>query len=312
MKTILIIAALAFLPLGFAGAASDYYLKLDGVEGEATAPSAATAPLSVQGSLVIEAGKGVVGTTIVLDGSKSQDDGTVGKFSWRQVSGPMARLSSAAALKPSFVPTSAGTYVFELQVADATGKLTVEQRSEFTVGNNPSQSDTVASPGTGEGKGKVEYDWKVEEGESAPAIEPDEIDVADDSEPITPDFGILLGGGGGGIDDDEAEEGRAAVADILLQGMQEAGMPAENVSLNFEKIKTKVSQPLKLFGIFPMSAAVTVEIDAEERVQVRFPWWAFLASGKQGDALGERVVSAISNVLKTKHDTIKNSIGNIR
>lgn len=194
----------------------------------------------------------------------------------------------------------------------------------------------------------MEYNWKVEEGESAPGVEPDEIDaqadpqeasdmfleikgiegestknqvpgvepdeidVAADPEPLTPDFGILLGGESEDDPESLTEEQQTAVAEILLQGLQEEGAPTETLSLNYEKIKTTTKQSVKLLGIIPMEIEATVEIDAEEQVKVKFPWWSFLVSGKDSDALGQSIFTSLSNVLKTRHDTVKNAIGNIR
>ena len=255
MKTLyfLVAGALTFVSVGFAHGASDYYLKLGGVEGESSA--SATTTTGVQ---TIQA-------------------------------------------QPS--PSAGGTEDINIGVGELQESGSVRPATD------------VAAPSTGTTKGKVEYEWKVEEGESAapnPSIEPDEIDVADDGEPITPDFSILLGGGGGSDDDEAAEESRANVADILRQGAEEAGLPTESISLNFEKITTKVKQSAKFLWFIPASVTATVEIDAENRVQVKFPWWAFFLAGKNGDELGEKVFTTLSNVLKTKHDTVKNAIGNIR
>jgi type VI protein secretion system component Hcp len=203
----------------------------------------------------------------------------------------------------------------------------IDDASATGAGTAPTMG-TVAAPGTGpqeasvdaflkidgvEGestkKGNVEFEWKVEEGESAPA-EPGVTDVTTGGQAVTPDFSILLGGGS---DDDEATASRRdEVAGILKQGMEEAGMPVEQISLNVEKIKTKVAQEVRLFGIIPVRATATVEIDAENRVKVKYPWWSFLASGKDAEGLGERIFTTLSNVLKTKHDTVKNAIGNVR
>lgn len=150
-------------------------------------------------------------------------------------------------------------------------------------------------------KGNVEYNWKVEEGQK----------VMVEGEAVTPDFSILLGGGGG---DDEASEGALdEIEKILEDGAKEEGLPVEEISLNFEEIKTKINTEMKFLGIFPISAKAEVEIESEGEVKVKFPWWAFLASGKEDkEELGKRVSTTLSNVLKTRHDTVKNSIGNIR
>ena len=148
-------------------------------------------------------------------------------------------------------------------------------------------------------KGNVEYDWKVEEGQK----------VMVEGEAVAPDFSILLGGGGRGTSEEAVEE----VEKMLTDGAKEEGLPVEQISLNFEKIQTKLSTEMKFLGLFPLSTKATVEIDAEGRVKVKFPWWAGVSSDKEDkEKLGERVYTTLSNVMKTKHDTIKNSINNVR
>lgn len=267
---------LALLAPLFASAAA--YMKFDGVEGEST--KAATATLQI-------------GT------AQTQTSGEKGGT--EDINIGVGELQESRAGDPDR-PVVVGT------VPNPNASI------------EPDEIDARAAAGataSGTKKGNVEYEWKVEEGEKGapnPGVEPDEIDVADDDEPITPDFGILLGGGppAGGDDGEEAAESRAAIAEILMEGMQEAGAPTESISLNYEKIKAKVVQPVKLFGFIPLSADATIEIDAEQNVKVQFPWWAAFATGKDGETLGQKVFTALSNVLKTKHDTIKNSIGNIR
>lgn len=249
MRRILLLAALVLIPYAAADAATDYYLKLGGVEGETTS---APAP-----------------ATRTVEPLRAETAGT-----------PDEPGSAAVTGTVTTAPQEASVDAF-LKIDGVEGEAK---------------------------KGNVEMQWKVEEGEKA-AEAPGVTDVAPDAQPLTPDFSILLGGGSD--EDEEAQEGRAAAAEILLQGMQEAGAPAEQVSLNYEKIKTKLRQDLKLFGLIPVRASVEVEVDAEERVTVRFPWWAFLASGKQAD-LGERVFATLSDVLKTRHDAVKNAIGNVR
>ena len=64
---------------------------------------------------------GAIGDSFVLVGSRSQDDGVIKAFSWRQVDGPRAVLSDTSSGTVSFVPAEAGTYVFELVVVDDQG-----------------------------------------------------------------------------------------------------------------------------------------------------------------------------------------------
>lgn len=176
--------------------------------------------------------------------------------------------------------------------------------------------DTIKGESPEKKKGNVEVQFKVEEGQKAttPSIEPDEIDVADDGEPVTPDFGILLGGGTDQNDDgaQEREEGLERAIEILSVNAKASDTAIESVSLNFEKISTRIRHKVKLFGFIPAKVAVTVDIDTDEKVRVSYPWWAFFSSGKDSDALGQRTFMTLANVLRANHDTIKNSINNIR
>lgn len=170
-------------------------------------------------------------------------------------------------------------------------------------GVEPDEIDLKNADDTSKKKGNVEYEWKVEEGESAPppGVEPDELAVPDDAQPITPDFGILLGGSGGDGDDEEI----TPMEELILNGLKEEGAPAETLSLNYDKIKTTSTKTVKLFGFIPVDAEVTVEVDAKGEANVHYPWWAFLASGKDSDSLGEQIVTSLSNVLKNKQSQIE-------
>lgn len=233
MRTKLVIAlALAVVLPAQVLAATDYYLKLDGVEGEST--TAAPAPTTTR-----------VAPTSVEDDSRpptaSDDDAMSGTVTTTPQEG-----SSDAFIKFGGV------------------------EGETTKG-------------------------RAQEGESA-ADDSGEKDVAAPEQGLTPDFSILLGGGGGS--EEEAQARRDRVADILLKGAQEAGAPVEQVSLNFEKITTKVRRGVKLFGFIPVTAVADVDIDAEKRVSVRFPWWAFLASGKDAQGLGQMILDTLTGVMR--------------
>ena len=77
----------------------------------------------------VEKVSGTVGTAFVLDGSKSQDDGIVGIFRWRQVGGPIA-FSSREGATTSFTPTAPGTYTFELTVTKSDGIEALVKRTQ--------------------------------------------------------------------------------------------------------------------------------------------------------------------------------------
>ena len=66
--------------------------------------------------------KTVPAPTITLDGTGSNDsDGSIGSYTWKQVSGPEVTLSSSSTSQPTFSPTEIGSYVFELVVTDDEG-----------------------------------------------------------------------------------------------------------------------------------------------------------------------------------------------
>ena len=111
---------------------------------------------------------------------------------------------------------------------------------------------------------------------------------------------------------------------------------------NIEGIEMLTSQVViryfndgKLFGFIPIRFASTNTIDASasasERVKVRFPWFSVLIWGPPSQQELEndlnaglnfdiqnsasayaRAMQMVINVLKTKHDTVKNSISNVR
>ncbi|MBI4868805.1 MAG: hypothetical protein HY816_17850 [Candidatus Wallbacteria bacterium] len=60
----------------------------------------------------------LAGTLVTLSSSSSDPETTALTYRWRQVSGPAAALSDAAAASPTFTPSQAGSYVFGLTVSD--------------------------------------------------------------------------------------------------------------------------------------------------------------------------------------------------
>ncbi|MDO8558052.1 MAG: hypothetical protein Q7S09_02575 [bacterium] len=154
------------------------------------AQTGAALELEAQAVATTEYGSGVVGQVFVLDGTQSVDDGMVGTFAWKQVSGPYRFILDSGA-KISVVPSVPGTYVFELIVTDRAGEssvakkiqATVAEKNDYIFQNNQTDLDFVNKPavttsaggtedinigiGEGEKKGNVEINWKVEEGEKA-------------------------------------------------------------------------------------------------------------------------------------------------
>ncbi|MBI4093446.1 hypothetical protein HY417_00625 [Candidatus Kaiserbacteria bacterium] len=115
----------------------------------------------------------------------------------------------------------------------------------------------------------------------------------------------------------------------------------EEISSNEDSVEVRYRVPAKFLGIFETTLPVTVAAmkaqgELGSGVRVHFPWYRFLFgvpeemsetsleasvgsavaadfdSGASDFAVYARLYSAISSVLKTKHDTVKNSINNIR
>lgn len=326
-----------------------------------------SATLEVQTSARVEADSGggslvtsssaVVGKAFILDGSKSQDDGVVRTFIWRQVSGPF-KFESKEGIAISFTPTVAGTYVFELVVTDSSNRSTVAQRKTITVTTAPT---STAKPTIS--LGDPDFDLK-----SAPSGA-DTGDVDRDGSPdrITnpgsgdPDFDLLNIDVSGGEDGNEVtvrgwdpkkkeeivgnhesveteDDLRIYVEATLLNDSVLKGI---KIKENFIEIGSR--EPGKFLWLIPVEMNTKVEVyfnpkeyNVDKNVKVKFPWWSFLVKKPSATAsleadLNVQMVSKIdsftikqsvksysgalrlvSNVLKTRHDTVKNSIGNIR
>lgn len=206
-------------------------------------------------------------------------------------------------------------------------------------------------------KGNVEIQWKVEEGEKAPGVEPDEIDVAAQGASQDRGSGEVQGNAVSvsavevrGWDPKQKQEFLATVKahaqvqsgedlENFAKGVLLENENMEEISLNFEKIKLKHRASGKLFGFIPVSFTETVEIDpateAAGRIKVKFPWYAFFiakdVSAEEIEAeigMNEKwmkgdnenwnfgaqaeIITSVSNILKTKHETAMNSIRNMK
>jgi len=80
----------------------------------------------------------VVGRLAALDGGGSSDpDGDALEYQWTQESGPSASLTGADTATPTFVPPSAGAYVFRLNVSDGFGGTSEDTVTLTAVENQP-------------------------------------------------------------------------------------------------------------------------------------------------------------------------------
>ena len=83
----------------------------------------------------------VVGQTVTLDGSKSTGTGL--SYKWTQTSGPQVSLTGATSAKPTFQPTTAGSYVFTLTLTSGSSSST----ASVTVTVLPAGTTNVARSG---------------------------------------------------------------------------------------------------------------------------------------------------------------------
>ena len=122
---------------------------------------------------------------------------------------------------------------------------------------------------------------------------------------LTPDFSMLLGGGSG----DEAQKVRDDAADLLLTEMKErtkgGDRPVESLSINVTKIEMKMHDDAMVFGFIPVSLPVSVEVDAEGNAKVKFPWWSFLATGKDEDDIEEQSMTHLGEALVELREAFK-------
>ncbi|MBI2945521.1 MAG: hypothetical protein HYY25_15110 [Candidatus Wallbacteria bacterium] len=96
---------------------------------------------------------GTVGATIVLDGADSFDpNGNPVVYTWAQVSGPAAALNDPTSARPSFRPSTGGTYTFQLQVGDGRATSAADLVSVSVSGAGGSSGGT-GTGGTGGSSG---------------------------------------------------------------------------------------------------------------------------------------------------------------
>lgn len=287
MKTVLIAGALVLLPVAFIQAASaDYYLKIEGVEGDSSSAPGGTAIQVSQTTTSTPERSSATGTSVgSIAAPDTEEEGNV-EFDWKVEKGESAAASDMF-----------------LKLPPIDGELQESGSREILV---------VGSKVRG---------WDPETKKE------------------------ILGAAPKSADEVKTE------ADLALFAAAAASddMPMEEVAFNYGKIVVKYRGEGRLLGFIPHTFVETATLDTDAsgkaRVKVKFPWYRFLltpdvsaaeieeeaAQADKGHKQWIEVLSAgagasieaqaaahaeafnsLSNILKTKHDTAKNSIGNIR
>lgn len=109
----------------------------------------------------------------------------------------------------------------------------------------------------------------------------------------------------------------------------------KSATISEEEVEVEYKQPAKFLGMFPATINSNILVSGDTKVKVKFPWYkiffyipeeiseASIETDVQASLEGQvgienaiqkqaQVFQTVSNVLKTKHDTAKNSVGNIR
>lgn len=276
-------------------ASTDYYLKIDGVDGESTKSEP---PRTTTGSV-----------------QNSDDTNEASADYYLKLDGVEGESKPAPGVEPDEI--------------DYDGK----QETNFGVlldsGGGDDDGDGAGDDERSAAKGNVEYEWKVEEGESI-SVEARTIRSWD------------------------AEQKQEFLSEVKAFAELQSEQDLENfargilleddalIEVQFNPKELSVSRKAsgKLLGFIPVTYKEAVvasgEDGAEVEIEVKLPWWGFLLSPDSdpeelaaeakkkhketieidswswGVSNAGSLLKAISDVLKTKHDTAKNSVSNVR
>lgn len=285
--------------LGFVSVAHGaYYMEYEGVKGESTESSSG-------GST------GEVRTT-------STNTGTV------EVKAIGATVTGSATADIDVEVTGKGTDGGSATRGEGVEPDEIDVRGTVKVNTANGVMEVKIGEDEGEAKGKVEYEWKVEEGESV-SVSGVEVRGWDDATKKEFMEGVKA----------HAELASQQDLENFAKGILLEDEVIEDVVFEEKEMRVKYKNSGKLFGFIPLSFNEEVVASAEEgaelAIAVKSPWYAFLVKRDiSGDEVAQEakkkhketiqieswsfgasnsgsLLKTISNVLKTKHDTLKSS-----
>lgn len=306
----LFMGLLVFFPLWFASAALNSYLKLDGASGSVEATSTGLSPNASSGTVTPEPLPPPAGQRDVF----LEIGGVEGELRTTSSGARSGASAGTVTTQPALPP--GGSRDIYLDIEDIEGEAAEKSAEDAgTIQNTESEE-----------KGIVQYNESDLEmaRQNSVAVEAREIRGWSDTEKN--DFIKTVKA--------HAEVKSGQDLENFAKGVLLKDENAESIEANEESVKISYKMPARFLGVFRTSITAHVEVLRNGEVNVFLPWYAFLFKKlvSTGDVESEaraslpevgdevlvsfesraRAMTTLSNIMKTKHDTVKNSIGNIR
>ncbi len=337
MKKIIFVSLLV-IALGYtqtAMAATDYLLKIDGVEGES---SKSTGAQLVTGTAEEKA------VACTMDAKMCPDGSYVGRTAPNCAFAPCPVESSVKIVPPPApkpAPTPTGDPDFDL-IKVAPSPVSPIYKETSAQGENPiyENDKKVVSPSNPNSPKSVDIKDHDDDGDNVPS-KTEDVDMHMSVSSV-----VVRGWDPKKKEEFMSEQKEASEVrsgqelEHFAQGVLLADEKIIDVQFNPKELSVSYEAEGKLLWFIPVSYTERLIARGDEGGEVTFatkkPWWGFLVgTNNEGEEVAAEaakkhketieisswsfgasnhamLLGTISNVLKTKHDTAKNSVGNIR
>lgn len=266
---------------------------------------------------------GVVGQPFVLDATRSQDDGVVGTFTWKQISGPF-KFNIPSGSQVTLTPTVPGVYVFDLTVTDSAGLATKVGQTKVEISARPAPSPEAAANNVPPGRVK-EPKSKIAIGQ----VGVNKVTVRGWDPKKKEEFMQQVKAW--------AELNSGKDLENFAKGILLKDDNVESTNVTDEGVQVSYNMPAKFIGLFKTSLKANAEVNSVNQVKVKFPWFGFLYTKPSASAVEQGIsnnlppippetvtnlqarlrhaaqtLETMSNVLKAMHESAKSTIQNIR